>query len=84
MIKVYSKSKNKPNFVLQSLQHEQNLVLSKDRFELLENSTERMVQDGIMQAKYDLISKVETELYIKLNVDLLFEKEVDHQVSMHQ
>ena len=42
-----------------------------------------MVQDGIMQAKYDLISKVETELYIKLNVDLLFEKEIDHQVSMH-
>ena len=42
-----------------------------------------MGQDGIMKTKYHLISKVETELYIKLNVNLLFEEEVDQQVNMH-
>ena len=42
-----------------------------------------MGQDGIMQTKYHLISKVETELYIKLNVNLLYEEDVDRQVNIH-
>ena len=63
-------------FHFQSLQHDKNLVLSKNRLELLKHIDARMKDDGLLQTKYKLTKKIETELFTKLVVNLLYDDHV--------
>ena len=63
----------------QSLQHQKNLVKSKDRFELLKHVEARMNEDGLKQTKYQVVGRIETELFTKITVSLLYD---EHLFSM--
>ena len=51
--------------------------------ELLKTGTARMSSDGIMDTRYSLTNKVETELFTMITVDLLYEDEIDQLVSIY-
>ena len=60
----------------QSLQHQKNLVKSKDRFELLKHVEARMNEDGLKQTKYQVVGRIETELFTKITVSLLYDEQL--------
>ena len=70
-----------PHF--QSLQHQQNLVVSKDRHELLKNTEARMHKDGLNQTRYQVVGRIETELFTKITVNLLYEEHLDQNINMN-
>ena len=64
-----------------SFQHKKHTNINKDRFRLLNNATERMNHDGINQTRYQVISKVVTEIFTKISVNLLYQDYVNKDVS---
>ena len=60
----------------QSLQHQKNLVRSKDRLELLKHVEARMNEDGLKQTKYQVVGRIETELFTKITVSLLYDEQL--------
>ena len=60
----------------QSLQHQKNLVTSKDRLELLKHVEARMNEDGLKQTKYQVVGRIETELFTKITVSLLYDEQL--------
>ena len=63
----------------QSLQHQKNLVKSEDRYKLLKQVKVRMNEDGLKQTKYQVADILETELFTKITVNLLYD---EHLFSM--
>ena len=67
----------------QSLQHQQNLVMSKDRHELLKNTKARMHKDGLNQTRYQVVGRIETELFTKITVNLSYKEHLDQNIYLN-
>ena len=53
--------------------------MSKDRHELLKNTEARMNKDGLEQTIYQVVGRIETELFTKITVSLSYN---EHFISM--
>ena len=67
----------------QSLQHQQNLVMSKDRHKLLNNTKARMHNDGLNQTRYQVAGRIETELFTKITVNLSYKEHLDQNITLN-
>ena len=67
---------------LQSLQHVKNSILGKSRIKGFDRKSvaSRINTDGLLQTKYKLISKTKNELFTKFTVNLLYDKDEDHEL----
>jgi len=66
-----------------SLQHQQNLVMSKDRHKLLNNTKARMHNDGLNQTRYQVAGRIETELFTKITVNLSYKEHLDQNITLN-
>ena len=57
--------------------------MSKDRHELLKHTEARMNKDGLNQTRYQVVGRIETELFTKISVNLLYKEHLDQYININ-